>query len=129
MLPKSGRKLPRARPAPSEADCIEQISNALRLELGGTGAAVKTVMRWTGASNRSARTWINGSGSPSGYHLLRLARECDAAFDVILNLTDRPEAKLGTDLHAAEVAIAKAMGAFEILKRQRSGLKAARRSG
>jgi hypothetical protein len=120
MLPKSGRKLPKMRSAPSEADYIEQISRALRQELGGTGAAVKTVMRWTGASDRSARTWINGLGSPSGYHLLRLARECDAVFEVVLDLTDRQEAKLGVDLHAAEVAIARAMGAFETLRRQRS---------
>lgn len=127
MLPKSGRKLPNVRAAPSEPDYIERISNALRQELGGTGAAVKTVMRWTGASDRSARTWINGSGSPSGYHLIRLARECDAVFDVMLDLTDHPEARLGVDLHAAEVAIARAMGAFETLRRQRLVSDSARR--
>jgi hypothetical protein len=129
MLPKSGRKLPKVRQAMSEADYIEQISNALRLELGGTGAAVKTIMRWTGASDRSARNWMSGSGSPCGYHLLRLARECDAVFEVILDLTSRQEARLGVDLHAAEVAIARAMGAFETLRRQRSGSGTARRSG
>jgi len=127
MLPKSGRKLPNARQAPTEAEYIKQISSALRLELGGTRAAVKTIMRWTGASDRSARTWMNASGSPSGYHLLRLARECDAVFEVMLDFTDRHEARLGVDLHAAEVAIARAMGAFETLRRQRSSSDAARR--
>lgn len=116
MFPKSGRKLPKARQAPSQDDYIEQISMALRKELGGTGAAVKTIMRWTGASDRSARTWMNGSGSPSGYHLLRLAHECDTVFEVMLDLTGRPEARLGMDLHAAEVAIARAMRAFETLR-------------
>lgn len=127
MLPKSGRKLPKIRPAPSEGDYVQQISNALRGELGGSGAAVKTIMRWTDASDRSARTWINGSGSPSGYHLMRLARECDAIFEVILDFTDHQEARLGVDLHAAEVAIARAMGAFETLKRQRAGPRKVRR--
>lgn len=120
MLPKSGRKLPNVNQPPSEAEYIEQISSALRHDLGGTGVAVKTIMRWTGASERSARTWMNGTGSPSGYHLLRLARECDAVFEVIVDLTSHPDARLGVDLHAAEVAIARAMGAFENLKRQKS---------
>ncbi|WP_147391963.1 MULTISPECIES: hypothetical protein [Paracoccus] len=127
MLPNSGRKLPKMQRAPTEAEYIVQISNALRGELGGTGMAVKTIMRWTGVSDRSARTWMNGSGSPSGYHLLRLARECDAVFEVLLDFTDHPEARLGFDLHAAEVAIARAMGAFEALRRQRSGGGSARR--
>lgn len=122
MLRKSGRKLPSGRQPPSEAEFIGQISSALRSELGGSRAAVKTIMRWTAASDRSARTWMNGSGSPSGYHLLRLARESDGVFDVILDLTGRQEAKLSADLHAAEVAIAKAMGAIEMLKRQKSRL-------
>lgn len=121
MLPNSGRKLPKMQRAPTEAEYIVQISNALRGELGGTGMAVKTIMRWAGVSDRSARTWMNGSGSPSGYHLLRLARECDAVFEVMLDLTGHPEARLAFDLHAAEVAIARAMGAFEALRRQRSG--------
>jgi hypothetical protein len=127
MLPKSGRKLPKIRRAPSEAEYAEQISSALRLELGGTAAAVKMIMRWTGASDRSARNWMNGSGSPNGYHLLRLARECNAVFEAMLDLTGHQEARLAVDLHAAEVAIAKAMGAFEILRRQRSGQGTTRR--
>jgi hypothetical protein len=128
MLPKTGRKLPKMRQAPSEADCIEQISSALRRELGGTAAAVKTIMRWTGASDRSARNWMNGSSSPSGYHLLRLARECDAVFEAMIDLSGHQEARLGVDLHAAEVAIARAMGVFETLRRQRSTLETPRRS-
>lgn len=121
MLRKSGRKLPNGRQPPTEAEFVERLSSALRSELGGSGAAVKTIMRWTAASDRSARTWMNGGGCPSGYHLLRLARECDAVFEVIVDLTEHQEARLGTDLHAAEVAIARAMGAFEVLKRQRAG--------
>jgi hypothetical protein len=61
---------------------------------------------------------MNGSGSPSGYHLLRLARECDAVFEAVLDLTGHRKARLAIDLHAAEVSIARAMGALEILKRQ-----------
>lgn len=119
MTPKSGSKLPNARRTPSEAEYVEKISNALRQEFRGTRAAVKTITRWTGVSDRCARSWINGSSAPSGYHLLRLARECNIVFEAMLDLTNHPEAKLGVDLHAVEVAIAKATGTFETLRRQR----------
>jgi hypothetical protein len=121
MLPKTGKVLPpQGGDSGRRLPYAAAVAAALQRELGDTHRAIKIVMRWTGASDRSARTWINGLGSPSGYHLLRLARECDAVFEVVLDLTDRQEAKLGVDLHAAEVAIARAMGAFETLRRQRS---------
>ena len=52
MFPKAGKKLPhRARSGDAYADAIAE---ALRTELGATHRATKTLMRWTGASERTA---------------------------------------------------------------------------
>jgi hypothetical protein len=118
MLPNTGNEFPIGRQRPSEADYARCISEALRSELGTTRAATKTVMRWTGSSDHTARNWINGIVGPSGYHLVCLARESLAVTNTMLRMANRPELMLSLDIHAAEVALAKAMGALEILRRQ-----------
>ncbi len=120
MFPKSGSRFPNGGGRLTEADYIVAVSEALRTELGtGTGAA-KQIQRWTEASDRTARNWLNGVVGPSGRHLVRLARESDAVLSTVLTMAARPELALATDLHAVEVALAKASGAFEVLRRQRT---------
>jgi hypothetical protein len=51
--------------------------------------------------------------------LICLAQQSDAVLSVILSMSGRSELSLAADLHAVEVALAKASGAFEVLKRQR----------
>jgi hypothetical protein len=120
MFPKSGSRFPNGGGRLTEADYIGAVSEALRTELGtGTGAA-KQIQRWTEASDRTARNWLNGVVGPSGHHLVRLARESDAVLSTVLTMAARPELALATDLHAVEVALAKASGAFEVLRRQRT---------
>jgi hypothetical protein len=119
MFPKTGRKLPRDRAMSSSADYAERIGTALRHEIASGGGGIKLVMGWTGASDRSVRSWLQGVGGPSGIHLIHLARESDAVLEAVLQLAERPELVLGVDLHAAEVALAKAAGALELLKRPR----------
>ncbi len=120
MLPKSGTLLPVRRAKFSERDYASQIRQALRDELGGSRVAAKAIMRWTGASNRSARNWLNGAASPSGYHLLCLARESDAVLGAILSLSGRPELALSVDIRAVEIALARASGAIAVLRRQQA---------
>lgn len=117
MLPKSGNRFPYL-PLPSEADYSRSIATALRSELGDTRGAAKTLMRWTGVSNRTARNWIGGAVGPSGLHLVCLARQSDAVLGAFLELSQRRDIHLATDIHAVEVALAKASNALEILKRQ-----------
>jgi len=76
-------------------------------------------MRWTGASDRTARNWMNGVVGPSGSHLICLARHSDAVLEAILDMSGRAELMLTADLHAVEVALAKATGSMERLRRQR----------
>ena len=120
MFPKTGSKVPGANVSPTEANYLTEIRSALRRELGGTGAATKTIMRWTGASDRTARNWMSGSAGPSGYHLICLARESNAVLSAMLAMSGRAELALSSDIHAVEVALAKAAGALEVLKRQRA---------
>lgn len=65
------------------------IAAALRDELGLTHRAVKTAMRWTGASERTVKYWIAGERGPSGAHLIALARHSDIVFRMVLLLADR----------------------------------------
>lgn len=120
MLPKSGTLLPARGAKFSERDYAGCIRQALRDELGGSRVAAKSIMRWTGASNRTARNWLNGAACPSGYHLLCLARESDAVLAAILSLSGRPELALSVDIRAVEMALARASGAIAVLKRERT---------
>lgn len=71
------------------ADYRTAIAAALRDELGLTHRAVKTAMRWTGASERTVNYWIAGECGPSGEHLIALARHSDIVFHMVLLLADR----------------------------------------
>lgn len=71
------------------ADYRTAIAAALRDELGLTHRAVKTAMRWTGASERTVKYWIAGERGPSGEHLIALARNKDIVFHMVLLLADR----------------------------------------
>ncbi len=93
MFPKKGNVFPKAdgevRP---EVNYRQTIAVALRRELDGTHRAVKTTMRWTGASERAAKNWIAGSHGPSGEHLISLLRHSDEVLIGLLTLAGRGEA-------------------------------------
>ncbi|PNU02363.1 hypothetical protein A8V01_26375 [Novosphingobium guangzhouense] len=54
----------------------------------------------------------------SGLHLIHLAQHSDEVWRLVLELSSRHEAGLNFEVHAVEVALAKAMGAVETVKRQ-----------
>ena len=65
------------------------VADALRRELGPTHQAIKTVMRWTGASERTAKYWLSGERGPSGEYLIQLAQHSDAVLITILTMAER----------------------------------------
>ena len=90
MLPKRGRILPgHATAARSPTDFANAVARALQSELGDTHRAVKTIMRWTGASERAAKNWLEGSAGPRGHYLIRLIAESDLIFELVINAADR----------------------------------------
>jgi hypothetical protein len=60
MIPKKGKVFPnRDDRGHSDIDYATAIAAALRDDLGGTHQATKTVMRWTGASERTVKNWFS----------------------------------------------------------------------
>ena len=75
--------------AADQAAYRKAIADTLRCELGPTHQAIKTVMRWTGASERTAKYWLSGDRGPSGEHLIRLAQHSDAVLITTLTMAGR----------------------------------------
>jgi hypothetical protein len=85
MLPKKGKVLPHATGRDgSEVDYPAAIAAALRRELGTSHQAIKSAMRWTGASERTVKNWLAGTSGPNGEHLIALARYSDGVLEVFL---------------------------------------------
>ena len=89
MFPKTGKEFPKSVKRIAPADFATAISTALREELGSSRVAAKTLMRWTGASERTAKNWLAGICGPSGWHLIQMARESDVIMATLLVLAGR----------------------------------------
>lgn len=90
MLPKKGKKLHHGGSGDgSEANLARAVAAALRSELGSTHQAIKTVMRWTGASERTVKHWFAGTHAPSGEHFVVLVRHSDEVLKMFLILAKR----------------------------------------
>ena len=88
MFPKTGRKIPPRSDGPSD-DYASSIARALKAELGNSHQAIKTLMRWTGANERTTKNWLSGVNGPSGEHLIEIMRNSDLVFESVLELADR----------------------------------------
>lgn len=111
MFPKAGNVVHRA----SDIDCYTYasiVADALRDELGSSHRATKTIMRWSGASDRCVKNWIGGCCGPSGRHLLMLARHSDAVFQCILETTGRQSVLLTSQLGPLRDALSSALAAI-----------------
>src|ERR1700739_2131433 len=89
MFPKTGKKFP-ADVGFASSTYATLIADILKSELGSSHQAHKTLMRWTGANERTAKNWLSGSNGPSGEHLLKLMRNSDRVFECVLSLSCRP---------------------------------------
>lgn len=113
-LPKMGKELPIPRRLKSAAYALE-IAKALRAELGGSHRAIKTLMRWTQASERTAKCWLAGTSGPSGEHLLALVRNSDAVLERVLALAGRKPILEPKHLESLKVAMASTTLAIDAL--------------
>src|SRR5688500_15576255 len=87
-FPKKGRVLPKCA---AECQYVSAIATALRYELGSTHQAVKTVVRWTGANERTVKNWMAGTGGRSGENLVELLRNSEAVFEALMHLAGRQQ--------------------------------------
>ncbi len=90
MLPKTGKKLPNTDLAVRGAtDYASIVALALGRELNNSRHGVKTLMRWTGASERTAKNWLSGRRGPSGQDLIALARNSAEVMRAFYVMTGR----------------------------------------
>lgn len=93
----------------TDPELAMHVGLALMSELGASRRATKTVMRWTGVSDRTARIWLRGQASPSGVHLIALAAESPAVMKVLLRLTGHADLEVGIRLREIEVGLEQAL--------------------
>jgi hypothetical protein len=100
VFPKMGKKLHHGSEPPSMGDSSfpQAIATALQKELGLTHRAIKTVMVWTGASERTVKHWFAGTHGPNGQYLIDLARYSDVVLDYLLAASDRSVMRPGVEI-------------------------------
>jgi hypothetical protein len=109
QLPKTGSQLPDSGFVLTESAFAGHLAGALREDLGATRRAAKTVMRWTGVSDRTARAWLQGTTSPSGLHLVALAARSELVMAMVLRLTGHSDLGLVLRLHELETGLEQAL--------------------
>lgn len=102
MVRNSGSQLRNSPFVLTDSELAMNIGLALMDELGATRRATKTVMRWTGVSDRTARIWLHGQASPSGANLISLAAESPAVMKLLLQLTGNEDLEIGIQLREVE---------------------------
>lgn len=106
MFPKTGRKFPGGNAPENDGEGYAAIvARALTEELGETHRAAKIVMRWTGASERTAKHWLAGTHGPCGDHLLVLMRESGAVLEAVLAAAGRRDTIVALRMLAVQGAM------------------------
>ncbi|MDL2334155.1 hypothetical protein [Brucella inopinata] len=88
---------------------LEEMSIALKSELGDSRKAAKEITRWTGASDRTAKYWLSGARAPSGWQLVVLAEHSDAVLHAVLRLSRRNTFQVSVELNAVKAALKSAI--------------------
>ncbi len=85
MLPEKGRSLTAGSGGEGPPRrYAEIISLALKTELDDSQRTIKTVRRWTKASERSVKNWLSGSCGPDGDHLIALLIHSETVLQMLL---------------------------------------------
>lgn len=96
MFQKKGKKLHQGRQGQAkDVEFRQAVAAALKSELGATHQAIKSVMSWTGASERAVKHWFAGSHGPSGHHLAAIASHSDAVLMCFLSAAGRSQLSVG----------------------------------
>ena len=66
-----------------------------------TNAAIKTAATWTNTNDRTVKNWFAGRSTPSGLHLVALARHSDEVLYLVLLTADRRDLLTASRLNAA----------------------------
>ena len=128
MFPKKGNNFPNGSRRPSgSADYARAIATALRAELGDSHQATKTVIRWTGVNERTAKNWLAGTRGPRGEHLVYLAGHSEKVLDVFLRLAGREQALAAKRVIDARNILAETVHQLDLLTIDGNGREPAAR--
>ncbi|GAB3266068.1 hypothetical protein GCM10027296_43580 [Chitinimonas naiadis] len=110
MFTISGNNLPTLRHTePIRSDYPGRIAEAIQRELGASRGAAKTLMRWTGVSERTAKNWMAAKRGPSGVDLLCLARHSDEVLRAMLILIGKPTLSTAVGTNQAKLLLVQAI--------------------
>ena len=107
MFPKKGNTFP------NRQEYASGLAMALRGELGSTHQAVKTMMRWTNANERTAKNWLKGTCGPRGEHLARLIQHSDAVLASFLEMAERNSVVMRATLPSLRTDLMRAVDAID----------------
>jgi hypothetical protein len=114
MFPKKGNHFPTGTAGrKSKIGYAEAVAAALHAELGDSHQAIKTVMRWTGANERTVKNWFAGVMGPRGEHLLDLLRHSNAVLESVLHLAGREQVIAGQTLLDARNVLAEMLARID----------------
>lgn len=93
MIPKTGNVFPHSGLSQRKRlPYAAVVADALQSGLGQSHRALKTIMLWTGVSERTAKNWCSGSVGPSGEHLIDLVRHSDSVYEAVFRRAERRQA-------------------------------------
>jgi len=114
MFATMGNNLPiRATTALAGGEYATQIAQALRRELGNSRRTIKTLMRWTGVSERTAKNWLAAKRGPSGLDLLILGKYSDEVLLAMAALMGRAILARSLDASRLERLLTDALGTLK----------------
>ncbi len=111
----SGKLFPKSSDNVAASDgynYADVIAETLRETFGGTRVSVKTVMAYTGASERTVKNWFEGKNGPNGENLVELARHSDEVLEVFLLMAGREDILAGKLLVDARDKLAEMLDAI-----------------
>jgi hypothetical protein len=91
---KTGRTFPNSSGKIEDAEFAtftSLIAETLRDAFGNNRAAAKSIMRITGAGERTVKNWLEGKNSPSSENLIELVHHSDEVLEVFLLIAGRHE--------------------------------------
>lgn len=110
QLHSKGNMLPISADAPATRSLYASaLSAALRAEAKRPGGGAKTIMKWTGASERAVKGWLGGHRGPNGDHLIALIANSDAVTAAVMQLAGRGPASAAAQISEVRRLIGDAM--------------------
>ena len=112
MLPKTGEELPFSFEL-GRARYALLIAEALKQELRMSKLSIKTVMKWTGAGERTVKGWLAGRNGPRGHHLVLLLGHSDCVWQRISSLVGRSPMLTSASIDELKAALHLTLSALE----------------